>query len=281
MENGLISQKESNSFRNRVFYEILLYIAIFITVYAIINKRWLGVLNLNIAICDDDKNIRDKVQNYLMEYFMHEKFKINFHQFDDGFFLIDSSIRFDIIILDIEMKIYDGFKVRDELFHERINSRIIYLTNYKDQLINAIGKNVYGFVSKDNMDGMRRFLNIIINEYKDHQLIKIAGKNIDLFHIVYIEADGAYCQFFLANGDTFIERIYLNKVEEQLNKHIAFCRIHRSYIVNFKYVQKCSYNAVELKQTQHLETELRVSANCSKDVKKKYLNYIKEKCRNG
>ena len=87
---------------------------------------------LNIAICDDNMNVREQVKNFLNDFFQHKQ-------------------SLDIIILDIEMNKCNGFEVRDALFSQRINSRIIYLSDYKDRLQDAFGKNVYGFVSRDSI----------------------------------------------------------------------------------------------------------------------------------
>lgn len=232
---------------------------------------------LNVAICDDDMNVREQVKNFLNDFFQHKQIDVTYHLFEDGYDLIQNKQSLDIIILDIEMNKCNGFEVRDVMFSERINSRIIYLSDYKDQLQDAFGKNVYGFVSKDSMNDMTKYLNIIINEMREHHVMAIANHQIDLYNLVYIHSDGAYCHFVLSNGEEFFERIYLNIVEEELKNNHVFCRIHRSYIVNFKYVKRCTYDKVYLVTETLNKQDLPISPKNSKIIKQKYINYIKEK----
>ena len=106
---------------------------------------------LNIAICDDNMNVREQVKNFLNDFFQHKQIDVIYHLFEDGYDLIQNKQSLDIIILDIEMNKCNGFEVRDALFSQRINSRIIHLSDYKDRLQDAFGKNVYGFVSRDSI----------------------------------------------------------------------------------------------------------------------------------
>lgn len=232
---------------------------------------------LDIAICDDDKNIRKQVSKFLDDFFQYRRIDVEYHLFEDGYDLIKSNQPMDIIILDIEMNQYNGFQVRDFLFSEQIDSRIIYLTDYKERLQDAFGKNIYGFVSKDSMNDMTKYLNIIINELKEHQVIEIAKHHIDLYDLVYVCSDGAYCCFVLSNGKKYVERVYLSEIEEQLKNNHAFCRVHRSYIVNFKYVKRCTYEKVYLNTEKLNIQETPISRDNSKSIKQKYINYIKEK----
>ena len=56
-----------------------------------------------------------------------------------------------------------------------------------------------------------------------------------------------------------------------------FCRVHRSYIVNFKYVKRCTYEKVYLNTEKLNIQETPISRDNSKSIKQKYINYIKEK----
>ncbi|RGC15983.1 DNA-binding response regulator [Absiella sp. AM54-8XD] len=114
-------------------------------------RGWRILGKLNIAICDDNMNVREQVKNFLNDFFQHKQIDVIYHLFEDGYDLIQNKQSLDIIILDIEMNKCNGFEVRDALFSQRINSRIIYLSDYKDRLQDAFGKNVYGFVSRDSI----------------------------------------------------------------------------------------------------------------------------------
>lgn len=147
--------------------------------------------------------------------------------------------------------------------------------------IDSVGRNVYGFVPKDEMDRLERHLNTIMNEYKAHQLITITGENIDIYHIAYIHSSAGYCYFYDIEGNEKVFRILLNKVEDMLPQKKNFMRIHQSYIVNFDYVQKCSYGQVELKKEKGGLLYLPVSRKYTNEVFESYVRYKKERCRYG
>ena len=107
---------------------------------------------MNIAICDDDRVIIEQIEEFLQ--IIHDKsleYEVFFCAEELQKYITENNVNFDVFILDIEMNKCNGFEVRDALFSQRINSRIIYLSDYKDRLQDAFGKNVYGFVSRDSI----------------------------------------------------------------------------------------------------------------------------------
>lgn len=236
---------------------------------------------LKIAICDDEQCMTKKVHNYLKLYFSKQHIAVHYTFFTDGVYLLNSDEIFDIIILDIEMNIINGIEVKEQICKKRIHSKIIFLTSHRDMAIDSVGRNVYGFVPKDEMDRLERHLNTIMNEYKAHQLITITGENIDIYHIAYIHSSAGYCYFYDIEGNEKVFRILLNKAEDMLPQKKNFMRIHQSYIVNFDYVQKCSYGQVELKKEKGGLLYLPVSRKYTNEVFESYVRYKKERCRYG
>ena len=55
--------------------------------------------------------------------------------------------------------------------------------------------------------------------------------------ILYCKSDGPYCTFFFTNNKNLLISKTLKEAEEAL-QDTDFCRIHNSYLVNMKYVQK-------------------------------------------
>lgn len=54
---------------------------------------------LNIAICDDNMNVREQVKNFLNDFFQHKQIDVIYHLFEDGYDLIQNKQSLDIIIL--------------------------------------------------------------------------------------------------------------------------------------------------------------------------------------
>lgn len=235
---------------------------------------------IKVAICDDDQYMCEKVHDFLKLFFSRQHITVLYYFFADGMYLLESDEIFDIVILDIEMKIMNGIAVKDKICMERLNSKIIFLTSHRDMAIESVGRNVYGFVPKDETNRLEKHLNTIMHEYKSHQLINITGESIDIFNVAYIHSSGGYCYFYDRQGNEKVFRILLNKVEKILSPYKQFSRIHQSYIVNFDHVQKCSYGSVELKRKNGL-LYLSVSRKYTNEVSQKYIHYRKDRCRNG
>lgn len=240
------------------------------------------VNNLKIAICDDDDYMHEKVTCLLKIYFTKRHRGVDYFYFQDGMYLLESDETFDIILLDIEMKVVDGIEVKERICRQRSNSKIIFLTSHREMAIESVGRNVYGFVPKDEMNRLERYLNTIMHELDSHSLIMVTGEMIDIFDIAYIHAASNYCYIYDGEGNEKVYRILLNQLEIQLENYKQFTRIHKSYIVNFDYVQKCSYGSVVLKKEKRGGIlVLPVSRKYTSQVSEKYILYKKERCRYG
>ena len=55
--------------------------------------------------------------------------------------------------------------------------------------------------------------------------------------IWYCESEGGYTRFFLTNGKISLISKTLKEVEDVLEVK-GFCRVHHSYLINLRYVQK-------------------------------------------
>lgn len=68
--------------------------------------------------------------------------------------------------------------------------------------------------------------------------------------IVFFEADVNYTKIHFASGRTNTVAFTLKNIENQLNPHKTFCRVHKSYIVNLEYVKAVEETQVLLKNKQ-------------------------------
>ena len=73
---------------------------------------------MNIAIVDDEKNVRDEIQEYLEKYYT-EKLEEDVHyvQFSNGDTFLKSmeKTKYHIVILDIEMPGKNGIEIKELL----------------------------------------------------------------------------------------------------------------------------------------------------------------------
>ena len=236
----------------------------------------MDVKSIKLAICDDVELVRIEVHNYLKRYFAGKRLKIEYFMFSDGIDVLDSEEQIDVIILDIKMNYMDGFTLRDELFKKRAHTKIIFLTDYDNMVHEAFGKNVYGFVSKNHLDELSHYLNVIVNEYKEHELLYLSGEVIDLYNIVYIKANNGYCEFYDTQGKQRIYRILISEVAQKLNEYSTIKRTHRSYMVNFRFVTKCDMTKVHVEFDKNPSgIDLPVSHRFIENVQKTFFEFVR------
>ena len=97
-------------------------------------------MEINIAICDDDKNYINEIIQYLNNCSWKRNNSFVYHTFYCGEALLESKQYFDFIILDIEMDKVSGIEVKEIFYNRNNQSRIIFLTNYEEYMSDSFGK---------------------------------------------------------------------------------------------------------------------------------------------
>jgi two-component system LytT family response regulator len=161
----------------------------------------------------------------------------------------------DLLFLDIEMPLMNGFEVLQKLMP--FNFAIIFITAYNSYAIKAFKFNALDYLVKpidtnDLVEAVMRVqknqpvtnsqLNVLQKQIQGEPISKIAISShqgvsfIDLNEIIYAEADSNYCTLILTNGSHFIISKTLKDLQELLEES-HFLRIHRQFIINLNHVQ--------------------------------------------
>ena len=138
----------------------------------------------------------------------------------------------DFILLDIDMPDIDGIIFSKQ--HR--NYRIVFVTNYDTRIKEAFGPNVYGYVSKGNLEEelvekVKEVIEVIKCDY--YVTFKVNGIDIN----IRVD-DIIYCQYL---GNHIVSIVYhdkkininnssLKKVKEVLNEY--FIEISQDIIIN-------------------------------------------------
>ena len=115
---------------------------------------------MRILICDDDKNIVEQLQKYIMDFFKSRKLKFPEIQcYSNGETLLSDVGSKDIVFLDVEMPGLNGIYVGRELKEKNRNSIIFIITSYVEYLDDAMRFHVFRYLSKP-LDKQRLFQNM-------------------------------------------------------------------------------------------------------------------------
>lgn len=187
---------------------------------------------ISIGIIDDEQVYLDKIKDILITNFDD----IRVYSYNSAS-KIDNDL--DFILLDIDMPDIDGIIFSKQ--HR--NYRIVFVTNYDTRIKEAFGPNVYGYVSKGNLEEelvekVKEVIEIIKCDY--YVTFKVNGIDIN----IRID-DIIYCQYL---GNHIVSIVYhdkkininnssLKKVKEVLNEYfieISQDIINKHRIINFE-----------------------------------------------
>ena len=164
----------------------------------------------------------------------------------------------DLVFLDIEMPGMSGFDMLKAC--AVTDFRVIFTTAYNEYAIQAIRHNALDYILKPvDKDELRQAVikaeesvstraASTVHEFVSYLNRQKTGDRIALptmeglqilqsDEIYYCESDGGYTHFFLTNGKAVLISKTLKEVEDVLETK-GFCRVHHSYLINVRYVQK-------------------------------------------
>ena len=165
----------------------------------------------------------------------------------------------DIIFLDIEMPDNLGFEVLEALPDSK--SEIIFTTAYSQYAIKAFKYSAIDYLLKPiKIDELKNAINKVkqrkINQLFSHYNYDILLHNLSkevpdkiaipseegfeyllVDDIVLIEAQGSYSNIVLSNKQKILVSKGLYEFQQILDSD-SFLKVHRSYLINLKYVQR-------------------------------------------
>jgi two-component system LytT family response regulator len=165
-----------------------------------------------------------------------------------------------LVFLDIEMPFENGFRLLEQT--KQLQYEVIFTTAYNHYAINAIKANALDYLLKpididDLVESVKKAeQKIFKNDFKKVtdiesimlKLMEVQNKKlalssqegimlVELTDIEYFEADSNYTYVYLTSKKKITVSKTL-KIYEKLVEGISFMRVHNSFIVNFKHIEK-------------------------------------------
>lgn len=226
---------------------------------------------VNIAVCDDEKIICDRIISLVTE--IRPDVKIDIYL--SGEKLLESKKKYDIILLDIEMPGINGMAVADELRKMGDRVYIIFLTSHSEFMPEAFKVKAFRFLKKPvDKTELAEAISQSEKEILNNEKIIIEEKGhtrlIGLRDLVCIEAfgDGA----FLYTTDEVIEssrslKYWLTRLGSE-----HFFQVHKSYAVSMAHVINIENGCVYL---HNMKDSVPVSRRNIARFRKEFYEYVK------
>lgn len=229
---------------------------------------------MNIIICDDDEHflffLKQKLQNYLK---INEiSFKIE--QFKSGKELLKYNItQMDLIFLDIRMKELDGIQVAQILRRRNPEFILIFISSYIEYAPLGYEIKAFRYILKDQIDTLFDVtMDSILREmgyFRTEVTLDFSFGAETFFtdNLIYIESD-LHVTYFHFHSKTRHLYSTLDSIQKILPNE-EFVRIHKSYLVNIRYL-------VDVRNyTAYLDNgeELPISQKRFSEIKRKLFIY--------
>lgn len=232
---------------------------------------------IKVGICEDDKICRDTVGKLLEWYFAKRETKYLQKEYKSGKEFMEEKENIDILILDIEMEGISGIQLKDWLWREEKDVKILFVTRHEEGMPEAFGKNVYGFLPKPlEITGFVKYMNRMMEDIDEDQSFMIKSLNKDIpmkmKSIFYFLSDNKY-SWVISNDKKYFCDAGLHQLEQDLKKNWFF-RCHKCYLVNFRNISRIE-DEIYMKNGDTIP----ISRRKGKALRDSYQEYIFRKAR--
>jgi two-component system LytT family response regulator len=210
------------------------------------------------VIIDDEQNVVDNLSILLKDYCPDIRVIGTANSYREAKVVIDAKNP-DLLFLDIEMPNGNGFDLLKSF--SSINFQVIFVTAYSQYALNAIKASAVDYLLKpidiDELKAAVKKVNVkekindngAINKLIEslrsgnlsHNKVAIPTMQglefISVSDILYCRADGHYTVIELTGNQKIVSSKGIGEYELLLPTSL-FCRIHNSYLINLKHIQK-------------------------------------------
>lgn len=211
-----------------------------------------------IAICDDEEYFCERERQLILKYMTKKAYNCKIDMFHSGKEILklkESVSQYDMIFLDINMEEIDGIETAKEIRKVAKDVYIVFITAFITYALEGYKVDAVRYLLKDD-DCLEKAINECMEtilrkmDYEEHKMIfkfQEGKKEICLEDVIYIESNLHKLIFHMVGKDAVKYTMYA-KLDEmnELLQGTGFCRIHKSYLVNFKYVESVERYKAEL-----------------------------------
>lgn len=244
---------------------------------------------MKIVICDDNIEDMIKIEKILNNYIhSHENMEFDTEKYSDPLKLcqkIQDKNLADIYLLDMIMSEKTGIDIGRQLLKSGCESVIIYITSSSDFALDAYSLHAVRYLLKpvretELFEALDYALSLQEVKKGPVYLVKTKGGLVPAphFKIEYVENVSRTLEIHLASSEViksiFIRKSFDEEIEELLSDK-NFLQVHKSYVINLKYVKKLLPDSVIMENGKTIP----VSKKRTAEVKREYLLFYSEQYR--
>lgn len=233
---------------------------------------------MRIAICDDERTYIEKIKNDINSLKTHEN-EFKFSEFESGEAFISefSKDKYDLIILDIEMKDLNGLQTAEFLRQIDKNVILIFMTSYDKFVYQGYEVNAFRYILKNQPEPiyLKQLSDTIQEYYRNKKYIKVVDNDIEkellTVDILYIEVYSHQIVIHTFNKE-YYQKGKLSDYEKMLEECL-FVRSDKSVLINIANIDYIKKNQVYMKNGKILY----VSRNHLEKITKAFLKFSRNR----
>ncbi len=219
-----------------------------------------------VAICDDEQVYIEEIKKYIKNYYQDREYEL--HVYNDPCKLLMNCSQISVLFLDVEMPGMTGIEVLRKLEGMRFKGKVIFITNHDDITRQGYGCNVHAYIKKDQLDNIEKELQRLDYILQTDKHITIGSDVINVDDIIYIEGNSG-CNVIYTVNAKYTTTVLLHELLNRIDVSY-FMLVHRSYIVNFRYIHRYSPSKIEL----YNKVVIKISRKYQDNFKSNYLDYL-------
>lgn len=237
---------------------------------------------MNVLIIDDDITFSKKLKNDIHDYFMKYNDQVDIDIINFHFSDLSIYKRYDIIFVDIELPNTDGILLSKTLKRQNPTSLFVFISAKNNLIHSSLTVQPFFFIRKNNYSqDLSIFFDLFQEAILDNTMIQLSYKTkkitIPIQNIIYIEATQHILNIY-TQDNIYKDNRSLKTIMKEIPNHY-FIQIHRSFIINCKYVHSFSRGTVHLFKAYHESvnspyTSLSISRSYQKHFEEKYQEFL-------
>ncbi len=209
------------------------------------------------AICDDAAADADYIKSLILEWNREAGHPLRIESYPSAeafLFAYEDDDSVDVLFLDIEMKEMSGVELAGRLREMGAGLQIVFITGYMDYIEQGYDVEALHYLLKPvTGEKLRPVLERAMKRLsaRGKALLLICGSattRVPLHEIRYLEVLRNYVTVHA--DEAYTVKRTLKELERELDE--SFYKIHRSYIVNLRFVKQVAKTAVTLKDGTQL-----------------------------
>ena len=205
---------------------------------------------MKISIVEDEAVWREQIQSMIEKYGREQNISFQISAYEKGRDFMESADA-DLLFLDIELaEGEDGFGIARQLMDSGNQCKVCFLTSHTEMARLGYRVNAFRYIDKRHLEEIDEALDSFLKTRIQDRIIycnDTAGLRvqINLNKLLLIETCGRKLRYLMLDGREHFCDGRISETAQSLSQ-FGFFQIHRSYIVNLKYIEKVNSHEVTL-----------------------------------